>query len=52
VAAQLNNYFAMTVRRAIANSTASIQGVPIAAVDFAARPQQSWHLREDHRPSP
>ena len=37
VAVQLNNYFAMTIRRAIANTGVSIHGVPIAAVDFIPR---------------
>jgi len=38
VATQLNNYFAMTVRRAIAATNASIHGVPVAAVDFIPSP--------------
>jgi hypothetical protein len=40
VANQLNNYFAMTVRRAIVTTDATIKGVPIGAVDFIPRPQQ------------
>jgi hypothetical protein len=36
-AAQLDYYFAMTIRRAIAKSNASVHGVPIAAVDFVPR---------------
>ena len=36
VANQLNNYFAMTVRRAIAATNASIHGVSINAIDFVA----------------
>jgi len=47
VATQLNNYFAMTVRRAIAATNASTHGVPIAAVDFVARAQQPWHAAEE-----
>ena len=51
-ATQLNNYFAMTIRRAIATTNASIHGVPIAAVDFIPRPPQLWDLAEDDHPSP
>ena len=48
VASQLNNYFAMTVRRAIIATNSSIHGIPIATVDFAPRPQQPWEAaRED-----
>jgi hypothetical protein len=42
-ATQMNNYFAMTIKRSIANTGASIQGVPIAAVEFIPRAQQTWN---------
>jgi len=51
-AAQLNNYFAMTIRRAIISTSASVHGVPIAAVDFIARGLQLWATVEHHHPSP
>jgi hypothetical protein len=47
-ATQLNNYFVMTIKRAIANTDATIQGVPIAAVDFIPRPQQLWDAPQGH----
>jgi hypothetical protein len=47
---QLNNYFAMTVTRATANTDASIHGVPVASVEFTARPQQPCDAPEgNHR---
>jgi hypothetical protein len=42
VATQLNNYFAMTIRRAVVNTNASINGVAIAALDFIPRPGPLW----------
>jgi len=36
----------MTIRRAIATTDASIQGIPIAAVEFIPRAQQLWHPAE------
>jgi len=36
-ATQLNNYFAMTIRRAIATTNATVHGVPIAGVEFIPR---------------
>jgi len=50
-ATQLNNYFAMTIRRAIANERPSIHGVPIDAVDFIPHPQQLWDPVEGDRAS-
>ena len=47
VATQLNNYFAMTIRRAIVATDASVQGVPIAAVEFIPRRQQPCDAVED-----
>ena len=47
---QLNNYFAMTVRRAIVNTNTTIQGIPIAAVDFIPRARGPWHDGEDPQP--
>ena len=35
---QLNSYFQMTIRRVVANLKTSVQGVPIAAVDFVPAP--------------
>ena len=45
-ATQLNNYFAMTIRRAIATTNASVQGIPIAAVEFVPVHQQPWDAAE------
>jgi hypothetical protein len=39
VANQLNNYFGMTILGVLANTNASIQGVPVASVDFIPRLQ-------------
>ena len=50
-ATQLNNYFAMTVRRAIANERPCIHEVPIAAVDFIPRHQQAWDPPTDRASS-
>ena len=47
-ATQLNNYFDMTIRRAIVTTNAPIHGVPIATVDFIPRPQQLWDATQDH----
>ena len=46
VAGQLNNYFAMTIRRAIATTGVSIDSVAIAAVDFVPGRQQAWDPAE------
>jgi chromosomal replication initiation ATPase DnaA len=46
VANQLNSYFAMTIRRAIASTNASVLGVPIATVEFSPRSQQAWDPAE------
>jgi len=46
VAGQLNNYFGMTIRRAIATTNASVQGIPIAAVEFVPVHQQPWDAAE------
>jgi hypothetical protein len=51
VANQLNNYFAMTVRRAIAATNASIHGVPIGAVDFVPCAYEPWDPLGNPRPS-
>jgi len=48
-ATQLNNYFHMTVRRAIATTSATIQGVPIAAVDFIPRAYEPWDAPGDDK---
>ena len=45
-ATQLNNYFAMTIRRAVVNTNASVQGIPIAAVEFVPVHQQPWDAAE------
>ncbi|MGB9300278.1 MAG: DnaA N-terminal domain-containing protein [Anaerolineae bacterium] len=37
VANQLNSYFAIVVRRVVATTNATIQGIPIAAVEFIPR---------------
>jgi hypothetical protein len=50
VANQLNNYFAMTIRRAVVTTNASVHGVPIAAVDFAPRPRRLCDDAQDDDP--
>ena len=47
VANQLNNYFQMTMRRAVAGIGVSLQGVPIAMVEFVSRRRQLWEAGED-----
>ena len=42
VANQLNNYFAMTIRRAIVDTNASIHFVPIDSIDFVPRALVPW----------
>jgi len=36
----------MTIRRAIVNTNASVQGIPIAAVEFVPVHQQPWDAAE------
>jgi hypothetical protein len=50
VANQLNNYFDMTIRRGIANTTTLIHGVPIAQVDFILCPHEPSDPGKDDQP--
>jgi hypothetical protein len=50
VANQLNSYFQMTVRRAVAGIGVSLQGVPIAMVEFVPRAQGPCHDGEHPQP--
>jgi hypothetical protein len=44
----LNKYFETVVMRTVASTHASVQGVPIVAVEFVPRQQQVWHGEDDH----
>jgi hypothetical protein len=48
-ATQLHNYFAMAIMRAVATTNATIQGVPIAGVEFIPRACQLPDPTGDHK---
>jgi len=39
----------MTIRRAIAATNASVQGIPIATVEFIPRPYEPWDAPGDDK---